>query len=323
MPVRKLAKQTAASNNTMNSKRITFPVYLRFLLILLICLTALPLLAEEQLSPWVNQSQFAPQDKKSDVPIIVTTVVVISVLVISFISYNVLSSVYWDRGIFPPFLLNREVNRYEAITHIAVNIIRHDFDGRSEKIRRLQSYLSGNYPEIEGTVYHSYKAAFYDPLTTKSTAKWLSKRMKAMPEKERLFDLMFRIAVLDGGLGQKEYQELQIFCEQMGLATQLLSDKINAFQQEVNERMQEERNRKEHIEIRNSNYQKNKYLFCLGLSEAFTDSDLKKAYRKWAKMCHPDMVKNGSEAEKAASEQRFLEIQEAYEYLLQLKTAER
>lgn len=301
----------------MKSKRITFPVYLRFLLILLIGLTAFPLLADESLSPWVSQSQFAPEDKKSDVPIIVTTVVVIAVLVISFISYNVLSSVYWDRGIFPPFLLNRKVNRYEAVTHIAVNIIRHDFDGRSEKIRHLQHYLSKHYPEIEGTVYHSYKAAFHEPLTTSSTAKWLAKHIRSHEEKRKLFDFLFLLAVLDNSLGQREYKELQTFCEQMALGVNVLVDCAEEHRKAVAEQQQQEENRRERIYVIDSNYKKNKYLFCLGLSEAFTESELKKAYRKWAKMCHPDMVKNGSEAEKTASEQRFLEIQEAYEYLLE------
>lgn len=301
----------------------TFSVNSRFLLILVCCLVFLPLLADEQLSPWVNQSEMEPEDKKSDIPVIVTTIVVIAVLVISFITYNVLSSVYWDRGVFPPFLLNREVNRYEAVTHIAVNIIRHDFDGRSEKIRSLQRFLSDNYPDVQGTVYHSYKAAFHEPLTTKSTTKWLSKRLKTTREKERLFDFLFRIAVLDGRLGQREYLELRTFCEQMGLGMQLLTDKVDAFQEIVNEQAKEEQERLEQRNSYSSNYQKNKYLYCLGLSENFTESDLKKAYRKWAKICHPDMVKNGTEAERAALEQRFLEIQEAYEYLSELIIAEK
>lgn len=298
--------------------RLTFPVTSRFMLLLLLCCAAFSTMAGEELSPWVNQSQFAPQDKKSDIPIIVTTIIVIAVLVISFISYNILSSAYWDRGVFPPFLLNRKVNRYEAITHIAVNIIRHDFDGRSEKIRHLQQYLSHNYPEIKGTVYHSYKAAFHEPLTTVSTAKWLGKRLKSASEKEVLFNFLFKIAVLDEHLGQREYLELQAFCTQVGLGTQVLSDRMEAFQQIQNERVRKDKEQKEGTIYRETNYHKNKHLFILGLSEGFNETELKKAYRKWAKMCHPDMLKGGTPAEKAAMEQRFLEIQEAYEYLLKL-----
>lgn len=296
--------------------RSTFLVALRFVMVLLFCLATFQLLAVDDFSPWINQSQFETEEKKSDFPVIAITVMVIVVLVVSFVSYNILSSVYWDRGIFPPFLLNRKVNRYEAITHIAVNIIRHDYDGRSDKIRHLQHYLSRNYPEIEGSVYHSYKAAFHEPLTTSSTAKWLSKRVKSSGEKESMFDFLFKVAVLDGHIGQREYRELQAFCAYIGLETQLLTDRIEAFRDVQNERIKEEKERSERIRESDSNYQKNKRLFCLGLSETFTEVELKKAYRKWAKMYHPDMVKNGSEAERAVAAQRFLEIQEAYEYLL-------
>lgn len=51
----------------------------------------------------------------------------------------------------------------------------------------------------------------------------------------------------------------------------------------------------------------------LGLSESFTDSDLKKAYRKKALKYHPDVNKSSSAKEK------FVEIYDAYEYLLNNK----
>lgn len=302
------------------------PTTKRFSFLLLVLLTFAPVLADttatEELPAWVSQSQFEPEEKKSDIPILVITVIAITVLVVSFIFYNFMSSVYWNRGIFPSFLLNRTVNRYEAVTHMAVNMIRHDFDGRSEKIRYLQQFLSRQYPNIKGSVYHSYKAAFYEPLTTASTARWLVKVLKSEAEKRELFEFLFELAVLDGRMGEREQLELKVFCKDMQLSESVFTERLEKFHQAAEEQAQQEQQRKKGAEIKintDSNYLINKYLFILGLSDAFTLAELKKAYRKWVKICHPDMLKDGSPQEKSASAKRFLEIQEAYEYLLHWK----
>lgn len=56
----------------------------------------------------------------------------------------------------------------------------------------------------------------------------------------------------------------------------------------------------------------------LGLKAPLTEAALKKAYRKIAKSCHPDMTRHLADGEKEQLNKRFLEIQEAYEYLLKL-----
>ncbi len=59
---------------------------------------------------------------------------------------------------------------------------------------------------------------------------------------------------------------------------------------------------------------KKDYLSILGLSNDFDDKELKKAFRKEARKWHPDLNKNDINAE-----ERFKLINEAYEYLSNLK----
>ncbi len=54
------------------------------------------------------------------------------------------------------------------------------------------------------------------------------------------------------------------------------------------------------------------YYEVLGLDKKASEDDIKKAYRKLAREHHPDMV---SQADKAAAEKRFKEINEAYQVL--------
>lgn len=57
---------------------------------------------------------------------------------------------------------------------------------------------------------------------------------------------------------------------------------------------------------------KRNYYDILGVSKTASDDELKKAYRKMAMEHHPDMVKDG---DKKAHEERFKEINEAYQVL--------
>lgn len=57
---------------------------------------------------------------------------------------------------------------------------------------------------------------------------------------------------------------------------------------------------------------KKDYYDILGVSKTSSDSDIKQAYRKLAREHHPDMVKDG---DKKKAEERFKEINEAYQIL--------
>ena len=60
---------------------------------------------------------------------------------------------------------------------------------------------------------------------------------------------------------------------------------------------------------------KRDYYEVLGVSKDASESDIKKAYRKAAMKYHPDKFSNSSDAEKKNAEEKFKEINEAYEIL--------
>ena len=54
----------------------------------------------------------------------------------------------------------------------------------------------------------------------------------------------------------------------------------------------------------------------LGVSPTASEDEIKKAYRKLSRMYHPDSNMNKSEAEKKAAEEKFKEVQTAYEDII-------
>jgi hypothetical protein len=60
---------------------------------------------------------------------------------------------------------------------------------------------------------------------------------------------------------------------------------------------------------------KSRYYNVLGVSEGASKEEIKKAYRELARKHHPDKFATASENEKKYNEQKFKEINEAYEKL--------
>lgn len=61
------------------------------------------------------------------------------------------------------------------------------------------------------------------------------------------------------------------------------------------------------------------YYSVLGISSDATDADVKKAYRKLAMECHPDRCANSSEQVRKRANERFCEVNRAYEAMKELR----
>jgi DnaJ-domain-containing protein 1 len=261
------------------------------------------------------QRQLAPQTKSDESYKTVLAILSIVVIFGTFIYLQIINKVYWDRGVYPPFKLNKPVNRYDAVVYLGVIIIRLDSTQQYDKRVFLKDFMVRNYRDVNRNLNESISLACARMVSTKSVSYWLNKHMTVEAEKTKLLDFLVNLAVLDGQIGPREQAELRIFCQQMKLSETLLEQLITKYRRSRAEKIHEEQQRSAKRTVYASVSLKEKHMATLELSGVFTEEELKKAYRKLAKAYHPDVAVAKNEAEMAALQQRFLEIQEAYEFL--------
>ena len=250
-------------------------------------------------------------ERDETISVILGSVVTVVVLG-SFILFNLYNSRYWDRGIFPPIMRNRRVNHYEAILNISVSILLCDQHNYVDKQQYLANFLQRRYPEITGGINHSVRSAVTTPLKPESVAAWLGKKMTDPQDKKDVLAFFVSLASLDQVIGKRELNILTVVAAGLKVDTMILNDLVDRQRRLKAERIEQER--KTVSAVRPSDYRREKAAKVLGLNPGCTIGEVKKAYRKLAMINHPDKFQNGSRAEQARAKERFLEIQEAYEY---------
>ena len=121
---------------------------------------------------------------------------------------------------------------------------------------------------------------------------------------------LFGIAASDGYVGVNEINEIRKMAGFLRLNRadfDTIADQFSNY-----------RNRSGYQKADSSAYSSKSGYETLGISKSATDSEIKKAYRKMAKIYHPDKQHGASVAEVKIAEEKFKEISAAYE-LLQLE----
>lgn len=132
--------------------------------------------------------------------------------------------------------------------------------------------------------------------------------------KIQLIHFLCGLATADAFLGVKELQMLRTITSKIGLPSQTLDSLLSMFNFTTEaERKQKEQRRQQRSTPTTSSL--SRAYSILGIAASASDNEVKKAYRKLAKVHHPDKVIHlGEEFQKKAKE-KFQIIQDAYELI--------
>ena len=224
----------------------------------------------------------------------------------------------WEKGIFPENLPYSRDNLMEAYICLAALMIQKDTRNGREKKAFLNSYFKKHFPESIYNFGDSLSWSYSNPIKPKTAARWIYRHIKDPSKRLQVLYFLVGISIIDGEIIDREYAILKEITPILGLSTNDLDSVVNMYIFS-----HQEKHRK------NSNHQGDNFRYnidekkkiaskVLGLEPGASILEIKKSYRKLVKIHHPDRFSNESEEQQNLAHQRFIQIQEAYDFLEKL-----
>ncbi len=237
---------------------------------------------------------------------------VYALIIIAKIIVNIKNDKDWSEGVFKNNIKEQypedEDPLLEAYISLGALMIRKDRSSYREKLSYLNSYFSKNFPKTHYNFGRSFTESLKNPVHPRAITLWLRRKL---PKREQRIQIMYFLAGLSNVDGSINHQEIKLLKEMnllLGLSSRDFESIIGMYTQR-NQRKNNSNPIKETLS-------KTKIAAkILGVSENSSESELKKAYRRLVKLHHPDRFSKASEEQQEIAEQRFIEVQKAYEIL--------
>lgn len=245
-----------------------------------------------------------PDDPTTKITAIVS-VAVIAISIIAFVVRDILAQ-KWKKGVFPPKLTFDSNNKLQAHYALGAYFIQRDRRKVKDKMVYIDQYLKKHFPNDHEKLVPALEWAYDYPIKPQSVATWYKSNRADTKTIEDLVIFILDLALIDGEINNQEYYLLKQVSSILGFI------KLN---QLIEERIPKQSNSSKQSYSSTSDQRKNA-LQVLGLELNATASDIKNAYRSLVKQYHPDKHQHASKQMQEESHERFIAVQEAYDYLI-------
>jgi len=220
-----------------------------------------------------------------------------------------------ENDFFSPNARYSRDNLMEAYICLGARFIRADRQDSRQKIMYMNKYFNQYFPKAIYNFSDSLSASLREPASIKVVGRWLQYNL---PQKERRLQVLYFLSgmsMIDGSIGTKEKQLLEELNGVLGLSKKDFESVMAMYQR------REERSYEKSSGPSLSAEKRTIQLSCriLGISEHASMDEIKKAYRALAKIHHPDRFATDSIEQQEIANERFVEIQKAYDALEKLK----
>lgn len=217
----------------------------------------------------------------------------------------------WESGLFPANLKYNRQNLMEAYICLAARMIQGNIEDAREKQAYMMRYFKQHFPKSFYNYSESLVFSYRNPIKLYSVADWLNNRVKDREEKIQVMYFLAALAMVDGDMNGNEMAILQKMSNYLNLTSEEYASIISIYRAKQQRQQENKSNSRIYprASLLTTCYQ------VLGIPDKSTLDVVKKAYRKLAMKYHPDKYINHSSQQKEHAENRFLEIQKAYETL--------
>lgn len=204
-----------------------------------------------------------------------------------------------------------ERNKAIAYAYLAAWIIKKNAPFTTQRMAFVNDYFykkfRGVYVETQGELEKAMKRSS----NVRNIARWVLARLKKGEERVQLIHFLIDVAFVSGDMIDREEVAVVRFSELIGIPVGLTRKEIHKRRENMYENGEEP-----FVWVKHSVYHRRKALTILLLPEDADELAIRRAYRKLASRYHPDKFVQNSEEERQVATTQFLEIQDAYRYLM-------
>tara|TARA_Y100000385_G_C13098070_1_gene642653 strand:- start:1489 stop:2304 length:816 start_codon:yes stop_codon:yes gene_type:complete len=226
----------------------------------------------------------------------------------------------WQKGIFPRKLKYTPDNILEAYLALGARLVHFDQSRTLIRVTYINDYFNRYFRLANYNFSDSLLFSMKNPIQTKTVCDWFNDHLKNDEERAQIVYFITGLALIRGTLSQREHLLLKQINQELNLSPEILQ-RILAIHisNRANEERTESRKRTRSSKISKAVADRLVYCRILGVEESDSDETIKKAYRKLAKKLHPDVFTSASESQVKMAEEKFKEVQRAYDFLVKNK----
>ena len=214
----------------------------------------------------------------------------------------------WKKGIFPPKSPPTEDNFLEAYLALGAKLMSYEYHASKGKIQFINQYFSRYFKFANYNFGDSLVFSFRYPIQTESVTTWMKKHIPSEGGRSQIIYFLTGLAMVSGTLTRQELLFLKKINHELELKDSHLTQILSIFAAYEQSRKESQTQTKEK-EVNKYDYE------ILGLAKGATKEEIKKAYRKLVKIHHPDNFATSSLSQQKLAQEKFIEIQRAYESL--------
>jgi len=217
----------------------------------------------------------------------------------------------WSEGVFSFGKFNRfrQDKLAQAYVYLGADMLRRDVVDVKDKTKYVHSYIHTYFPDSFDDFRMFFDYVLKNPISPMQISVWIKTHLS---EKDRLQVMYFLagMAFIDGSVNRNEMQLLRYLQHQLGISPKEFDQVIAMYTQRKQRRKSTSGARREP-----SKSGRQLAFEILGVSTNASWDEIKKAYRNLVKMHHPDRFASESKEQQEIAQERFIEIQKAYEVI--------
>lgn len=255
----------------------------------------------------------------TDIPTYIVVILSLApiVLGLGWFIYKTRHAKTWRKGAFPQKLKFNQDNLLEAYLALGARLVIFDYESSKDKTQFINGYFNRYFPLETYNFGDSLLFSMRHPIKIQTVNKWLNIHLTSDEERSQVIYFLTGVVMINGTISKRELAFLTLMNVQLQLSEGQLRQTIAIYlSYHESHKKRPENASKEQKKAPNNSTSIHHAKEVLGLTGQVNLKDLKSTYRSLVKRFHPDVFVGATEIQKKIAEEKFIQIQKAYETLL-------